>query len=302
MDVRMPGGDGIEATRTLAGPGVLDPVAVIVVTAFDLDEYIFGALDAGASGFLLKDAGRAVLTEAVRAAARGDAVVSPTVTPRVIAEFARRQTGERGGRRRRRRPDGQGAGDNPGTGAWHEQRRDRQAPPSRPRDSENTPDANQREDWYSGSTADRNLGLRPRPRAAGQRSPLLRRAPTVGQRNIRCAVGLRAVVTYAALAEWPQGCKLCASTCDDVYRRLPPAQESRSRLPTRGQHRLTTPREGFTGSDVATGSTPLAAVDSIGTAQPLSQDHARRPGVGSLAMNAMRGGRVPAGRGRRDLR
>ncbi|WP_366246759.1 response regulator transcription factor [Cellulomonas sp. 73-145] len=97
MDVRMPGGDGIEATRTLAGPGVLDPVAVIVVTAFDLDEYIFGALDAGASGFLLKDAGRAVLTEAVRAAARGDAVVSPTVTPRVIAEFARRQTGERGG-------------------------------------------------------------------------------------------------------------------------------------------------------------------------------------------------------------
>jgi DNA-binding NarL/FixJ family response regulator len=94
MDVRMPGGDGLEATRALAGPGVIDPIPVVVVTAFDLDEYIFGALDAGASGFLLKDAGPSVLAEAIRAAARGDAMVSSAVTRRVIAEFARRQTNE----------------------------------------------------------------------------------------------------------------------------------------------------------------------------------------------------------------
>jgi DNA-binding NarL/FixJ family response regulator len=89
MDVRMPGGDGIAATRALtAEPGA---VPVIVITTFDLDEYVFGALEAGASGFLLKSAEPDDIAAAVRAAARGDALVAPSVTPRVIAEFARRR-------------------------------------------------------------------------------------------------------------------------------------------------------------------------------------------------------------------
>ena len=89
MDVRMPGMDGLEATRLLAGPGVEDPVNVLVVTTFDLDEYVFAALRAGASGFLLKDLEPDDLVEAVRVVARGDGLVAPTVTRRLIAEFAR---------------------------------------------------------------------------------------------------------------------------------------------------------------------------------------------------------------------
>ena len=69
MDIRMPVLDGVEATRQLAGPGVEDPVAVVVITTFDLDEYVHGALRAGATGFLLKDAGPELLGEAIRAAA-----------------------------------------------------------------------------------------------------------------------------------------------------------------------------------------------------------------------------------------
>lgn len=91
MDIRMPGGDGITATRELAGPDVHDPIAVVIVTTFDLDEYVFGALESGAAGFLLKDADPEALAWAIRAAARGDGMVSPSVTRRVIAEFARRQ-------------------------------------------------------------------------------------------------------------------------------------------------------------------------------------------------------------------
>src|SRR3712207_6624082 len=72
LDIRMPEVDGIEATRQLAGPDVADPLAVIVITTFDLDAYVHGALKAGAHGFLLKDAGTEMLTQAVRAAARGD--------------------------------------------------------------------------------------------------------------------------------------------------------------------------------------------------------------------------------------
>lgn len=90
MDVRMPDGDGIAATRQLAGPDVPDPTAVIVVTTFDVDEYVFGSLHAGAVGFLLKDVDPADLATAIRVAARGDALVSPAVTKRVIAEVVRR--------------------------------------------------------------------------------------------------------------------------------------------------------------------------------------------------------------------
>ncbi|QXC59770.1 response regulator transcription factor [Aquihabitans sp. G128] len=84
LDIRMPELDGLEATRLLAGPDVADPLRVVVVTTFDLDEYVHAALVNGASGFLLKDAGPALLVEAVRAAARGDALVSPQVTVRLL--------------------------------------------------------------------------------------------------------------------------------------------------------------------------------------------------------------------------
>lgn len=87
MDVRMPVLDGISATRQLAGPGVQAPVAVMVVTTFDLDEYVFGALAAGASGFLLKDVSPVSLIEAVRTVASGDAVVAPRATRRLIQEY-----------------------------------------------------------------------------------------------------------------------------------------------------------------------------------------------------------------------
>ncbi|WP_454041775.1 response regulator [Cellulosimicrobium sp. Marseille-Q8652] len=92
MDVRMPGGDGITATRALAGPDVADPVPVLVVSTFDLDDYVFGALEAGASGFLLKDAEPDVLVEAVRRVASGDGLVDQSLTRRVIDEFARRRS------------------------------------------------------------------------------------------------------------------------------------------------------------------------------------------------------------------
>lgn len=84
VDIRMPRLDGIEVTRTLAGPGVTHPMRVIVVTTFDLDAYVYGALRGGAVGFILKDAGPAMLVEAVRAAHNGDALVSPSVTVRLL--------------------------------------------------------------------------------------------------------------------------------------------------------------------------------------------------------------------------
>ncbi|MFJ8469207.1 response regulator [Streptomyces swartbergensis] len=84
VDIRMPKLDGIEVTRALAGPGVTDPIRVIVVTTFDLDEYVYGALRGGATGFVLKDAGPALLIEAVRAAHNGEALVSPSVTLRLL--------------------------------------------------------------------------------------------------------------------------------------------------------------------------------------------------------------------------
>ena len=88
LDVRMPRLDGLEVTRLLAGPGVPDPVRVVVVTTFDLDEYVYAALRAGAVGFLLKDAGPALLVEAVRAAAAGESLISPAVTVRLLQRLA----------------------------------------------------------------------------------------------------------------------------------------------------------------------------------------------------------------------
>ena len=88
FDIRMPGMDGIQATRLLAGPEVADPLAVVVITTFDLDEYVYAALRAGARGFLLKDAGPDLLAQAVRAAAAGDALIAPSVTARLLDAFA----------------------------------------------------------------------------------------------------------------------------------------------------------------------------------------------------------------------
>ena len=90
VDIRMPGLDGVEVTRRLAGPDVTDPMAVVVITTFDLDEYVLGALRAGARGFLLKDAGPELLVQAVHAAADGDALIAPTVTRRLLSAFADR--------------------------------------------------------------------------------------------------------------------------------------------------------------------------------------------------------------------
>jgi DNA-binding NarL/FixJ family response regulator len=92
LDIRMPRLNGIEATRALAGPGVADPMAVVVVTTFDLDEYVYGALLAGARGFLLKDCGPELLAHAVRAAADGGSLIAPTVTTRLLKRFAARDT------------------------------------------------------------------------------------------------------------------------------------------------------------------------------------------------------------------
>ncbi|WP_313566581.1 response regulator transcription factor [Mobilicoccus sp.] len=90
VDIRMPGLDGIEVTRRVAGPGVAHPPAVVVITTFDLDEYVLGALRAGARGFLLKDAGPELLVQAIHAAADGDALIAPNVTRRLLAAFADR--------------------------------------------------------------------------------------------------------------------------------------------------------------------------------------------------------------------
>ncbi len=93
FDIRMPDMDGIEATRQLAGPDVDDPMAIVIITTFDLDEYVHGALKAGARGFLLKDAGPELLAQAIHSAANGDALIAPSVTARLLATFSDTPTG-----------------------------------------------------------------------------------------------------------------------------------------------------------------------------------------------------------------
>ena len=90
MDVRMPGMDGIEATRAIAADPRLAATRVVILTTYELDEYVFDGLRAGASGFLVKDTEPADLLRAVRAAAGGEALLSPGVTRRLIEEFATR--------------------------------------------------------------------------------------------------------------------------------------------------------------------------------------------------------------------
>ena len=102
MDVRMPVLDGIEATRLLAGAGVAAPVKVLVVTTFNLDEYVYEALRAGASGFLLKDAPPAQLLHGIRTVATGAALLAPEVTRQLVGRYAARI-----------RPPGAGGGELP---------------------------------------------------------------------------------------------------------------------------------------------------------------------------------------------
>lgn len=91
MDIRMPVLDGIEATRLICGDPALERTRVLVLTTFDLDEYVYNALRAGASGFLLKDARPRELLHAIEVIAAGDAMLAPGVTRRLIAEFANRR-------------------------------------------------------------------------------------------------------------------------------------------------------------------------------------------------------------------
>jgi DNA-binding NarL/FixJ family response regulator len=90
MDVRMPNMDGIEATRLILNKNDDDPIRVLILTTFDLDEYVYDALRAGASGFLLKDAPPEELVRGVRVLARGDALIAPSVTRRLIEEISKR--------------------------------------------------------------------------------------------------------------------------------------------------------------------------------------------------------------------
>ena len=95
MDLHMPVLGGLEATRRLTGPEVADPVPVVVVTTFDDDDYVHQAIRNGATGFILKDAGPALLTEAVNAAANGDALISPSITVRLLDHLAGTNLGGR---------------------------------------------------------------------------------------------------------------------------------------------------------------------------------------------------------------
>ncbi|MFF9196034.1 response regulator [Streptomyces sp. NPDC014779] len=90
MDVRMPVLDGLEATRRITADAALEGVRVVILTTFDIDDYVYGALRAGASGFLVKDTEPEELLHGVRVVARGDALIAPAVTRRLIAEFAGR--------------------------------------------------------------------------------------------------------------------------------------------------------------------------------------------------------------------
>ena len=91
MDIRMPGLDGISATRELAGADAVDPVPVLVLTTFEIDDYLFGALEAGAAGFQLKDADPAVLVQAVRTVAAGNGTIDDSLTKRVLSELVGRR-------------------------------------------------------------------------------------------------------------------------------------------------------------------------------------------------------------------
>lgn len=92
LDIRMPGRDGISVARALCGPDVDDPIPVLVLTTFDLDDYVFGALEAGVSGFLLKDAEPEAITAAIRQVAAGNGTIDQSLTRRIMREFVQRSS------------------------------------------------------------------------------------------------------------------------------------------------------------------------------------------------------------------
>lgn len=92
LDIRMPGLDGIEVARELCAPGELDPIPVLILTTFDLDDYVFSALEAGASGFLLKDAEPEIIVNAVRQVAAGQGTIDQALTQRILREFVQRRS------------------------------------------------------------------------------------------------------------------------------------------------------------------------------------------------------------------
>jgi len=92
LDIRMPGLDGITVARELCGPDVVDPIPVLVLTTFDLDDYVFGALEAGVSGFLLKDAEPDTITNAIRQVAAGNGTIDQSLTRRIMREFVQRRS------------------------------------------------------------------------------------------------------------------------------------------------------------------------------------------------------------------
>ena len=92
LDIRMPGLDGIAVARELSGPDAVDPIPVLVLTTFDLDDYVFGALEAGVSGFLLKDAEPEVITAAIRQVAAGNGTIDQSLTRRIMREFVQRRS------------------------------------------------------------------------------------------------------------------------------------------------------------------------------------------------------------------
>src|SRR5512132_3516535 len=100
MDIRMPVLDGLQATRQLAAVRGLEQVRVLILTTYDTDAYVFEALQAGASGFLLKDSGPAELLHGIRVVAAGEALLAPRITRRLIAQFTARQTAGRAAERR----------------------------------------------------------------------------------------------------------------------------------------------------------------------------------------------------------
>ena len=164
MDVRMPVMDGLQATRQITAAGDGAP-RVLVLTTFDLDDYVYEALRAGASGFLLKDASAGELAEAVRVVAAGDALLAPGVTRRLIAEFARLGAPRAASRKQPRRPDrtrDRGAG--PGR-PRHVQRGDRRPPGRRGADGQDPRQPRADEARVARPRAGRGLRLRERPRA-----------------------------------------------------------------------------------------------------------------------------------------
>ena len=176
MDIRMPGLDGLEATRRIVGEEQLSGVRVLVLTTFEIDEYVFEALRAGASGFLLKDTEPSELIHAVRVVAAGDALLSPSITRRLIGEFVsrpafsarrRQPCAARGSHHPRARGDG-------ASGSGAEQRRDLRATDGQPGYRQDTRQPRDDQAWSTRPRAARGDGVRDRPGAC--RSALSARA------------------------------------------------------------------------------------------------------------------------------